>query len=471
MLPVKAYTLKGRFLVALLRSLLTILHWVKGENWQTPPPDFHEDPRHFTLKDILFFAYKYYFKPPEMDDSDGKIVDFLKNNPPQYGRTMSDVRCTGLGVHRTSADIVHELTITAAGDLMPYEWIQKKYCPHLWDDIAVDFFNSDIIFANLETPIDIAQPVSLVPEVMLNDMNFNGDSDMFDVFRGSAFTILSTANNHSLDMGEAGVLGTIGFLEDKNVLYTGTAYSEEDRLDYPVIEKKGIRIAFIAYTFSMNKYTNPIDKPYLVNHLEVNQPNVDLTPLKNDIFHAKTVRKADFVILSLHYGNAYQAYPGAHIVENTKRIFEECGVDIILGGHAHNIQPMMRYGFNCPFTQETKQGFVLFSFGDFVAYDIFTWGHLSVYLKLKIGQKIIASNKATGESIKATFLQEVIPVPVYACGVYKNKDTRNLRLLDAQKTFALIEKGEKPDFMTAENVEELRYLMNFYNAHFAKNLT
>jgi Bacterial capsule synthesis protein PGA_cap len=470
MLPVKAFTLQGRFLIVILRFLLTPVHWVKGKKWQTSPPNFHEDPRHFTLKDILFFAYKYYFKPPEMDDSDGKVVDFIEKHPPHYGIMMSDVKYTPRLAHRTS-DIVHGLTITAAGDLMPYEWIQKKYCPHLWDDIADDFFNADIAFANLETPIDIAQPVSLVPEVMLNDMNFNGNEEMFDVFRGSDFTVLSTANNHSLDIGETGVHKTIQFLEDKNILFTGTARNEIERLNYPIIEKKGIRIAFIAYTFSMNKYINPVDKPYLVNHLEVNQPNVDLTPLKNDIFHAKTVRKADFVILSLHYGNAYQAYPGAHIVENTKRIFEECGVDIILGGHAHNIQPMMRYDFNCPFTQETKQGFVLFSFGDFVAYDIFTWGHLSVYLKLKIGQKIIASNKATGESIKATFLQEVIPVPVYACGVYKNKDTRDLRLLDAQKTLNLIEKGEKPDFMTAENVAELRYLMDFYNAHFAKNLT
>jgi poly-gamma-glutamate capsule biosynthesis protein CapA/YwtB (metallophosphatase superfamily) len=448
MKPVKAFTPQGKFLIFILRFFLTILHWVKGKDWQTPPLNFHEDPRYFTFNDILFFAYKYYFKPPVLDDAAGKIVEFFTNSPPQYFDQN----------HAVKND--KTLTITAAGDLMPYKWIQKQYCPHLWDDIENDFFNADITFANLETPINIKKPASLVPEVMLNDMNFNANEEMFDVFQGQKFTVLSTANNHSLDMGETGVEKTIEFLEQQKVLFTGTARSEKERLDYPVIEKKGIRVAFIAYTFSMNKYTNPVEKPYIVNHLEVNQPDVDLTPIKELIFHAKSVQKADFIVLSLHYGNAYQAYPGAHIVENTKRIFQECGVDVILGGHAHNVQPMASYDFICPFSQEAKHGFVLFSFGDFIAYDIFTWGHLSVYLKLKIGQNT--------EGV--CFLQEVTPVPIYACGSYNNKKNRDLRLLNAHKTMNLIKKGGIPNFMTSENVEELKHLMAFYDAHFALNL-
>jgi hypothetical protein len=455
MKPVKAFTLQGKFLIFILHLLLTILHWIKGKEWQTPPLYFHEDPRHFTLKDILFFAYKYYFKSPIADDTNDKVIDFIKNHPPQYFGTSK----SNLSRKTDKSPVLH---ITAAGDLMPYEWIQKQYCPHLWDDIENEFFNADITFANLETPLNIEKPASLVPEIMLNDMNFNANAEMFDVFKGKKFTVLSTANNHSLDMGETGVHKTIQFLEQQKVLFTGTARNEEEGLNYPVIEKKGIRVAFIAYTFSMNKHTNPVEKPYLVNHLEVNQPDVDLSPLKELVFHAKTTRKADFIVLSLHYGNAYQAYPGAHIVENTKRIFQESGVDIILGGHAHNVQPMVSYDFTCPFSKEAKQGFVLFSFGDFIAYDIFTWGHLSVYLKLKIRE-----NTEGGK----VFLQEVKPVPVYACGTYKNKNIRDLRLLDAHKTMNLIENGETPDFMTSENVEELKHLMAFYNTHFALNLS
>ncbi|MEY4525735.1 MAG: hypothetical protein RIR57_1105, partial [Bacteroidota bacterium] len=171
-----------------------------------------------------------------------------------------------------------------------------------------------------------------------------------------------------------------------------------------------------------------------------------------DVVKAKQ-EGANFVILSLHYGNAYQAYPCAHIIENTKRIFEECGPDVILGGHPHNVQPMAAYPFKCPHTGVEKRGFVLFSFGDFVAYDIFNWCHLSVYLKLEISQmsdvksqiantenvkNIVARHEATEGASKRTILTKVTAIPVYACGIYRSRTDRELRFLDARKTMDLI---------------------------------
>jgi Bacterial capsule synthesis protein PGA_cap len=467
---VKAYSLKGKFLVRILRGLLTILHIFKGKAWQRPPQYFHDDPRHYTTWDVLFFAYKYYFKPPLKDDAEGAVENFIKQNPPVF--------------NHENIKIESEITLNAGGDLMPYEWIQPQFCKHLWDDIGDDFFNADIRFANLETPICFEDEHSLVPEVMLNDMKFNANSEMFAIFnpieqtpqyffekhhKKWSFDVLSTANNHSLDMGEIGVLDTLGFFENKDILPVGTAYSKENRLEFPIIEQNGIKIAFIAYTFSMNQMTNPKGKEWLVNHLEVNQPDADLNPLKNDILYAREEKKADFVVLSLHYGNAYQPYPGAHIFENTKRIFNECGCDVILGGHAHNVQPAMRYDFTCPMTSKQKQGFVLFAFSDFVAYDIFNWCHLSVYLKLRIGKGKNIENTVEvrnldsfGKGVSETVLLEAIMKPVYACGVYRDENNRDLRLLDAEKWLEKIDKEGKPDFMTDWNVRELKGLMDFY---------
>jgi Bacterial capsule synthesis protein PGA_cap len=457
---VKAYALKGKILVKILRGLLWVLHIFKGKVWQRAPQYFHDDPRLYTTWDILFFAYKYYFKPPLEDDAGGKIEAFIRENPPIF--------------NHENIKIESEITLHAGGDLMPYEWIQPQFCKHLWDDIGDDFFNADIRFANFETPIDESKPASLVPEVMLNDMNFNGDKEMFSLFNPTkdapqyfhekyqkkwSFDVLSTANNHSLDMGEEGVFTTIDFLEKQGIKHVGTSKTKENRLNFPIIEQNGIKIAFIAYTFSMNQMTNPKGKEWLVNHLEVNQPDVDLSPLKADIFYAKREKKVDFVVLSLHFGNAYQPYPAAHIFENTKRIFDTCGCDVILGGHAHNVQPAMRYDFVCPMSFKQKQGFVLFSFSDFVAYDIFNWCHLSVYLKLRIGK---GKNRENTEGSSETVLLESVMKPVYACGVYQDENNRDLRLLDAEKWLQKIEKEGKPDFMTDWNVRELQGLMDFY---------
>ena len=479
---VTAYTLKGKVLVVLLRSLLGILHFFMVRKWATPPPFFHDDPRHYTTYDLLFFAYKYYFKSPGRDamhrvsTAGSKIFaeDFFKQHPPTFSTDF-------LGENE---QIDRKITLTAAGDLMPYAWIQPQFCENLWDDIGDDFFSSDITFANLETPIVTSKPASPVPEVMLNDMHFNGDSTMFSIFnpvektpqyfikkynKKWAFDMLSTANNHSLDMGEQGVFDTMEFLEHKEILHVGTAYSKENRLKIPIIERNGIKIAFVAYTFSMNQLTNPEGKKWLVNHLEVNQSDVDLSVLIQDIARAKQ-QNADLVVLSLHYGNAYQAYPCNHIIENTKRIFDECGPDIILGGHPHNIQPMACYPFVCPHTGAKKRGFVIFSMGDFVAYDIFNWCHLPVYLKLEISQILTKNAADTEGSSKRTILTKVEAIPVYTCGVYKSEKDKELRFLDARKTLNLIEKGEKPPFMTAWNVRELTSLMDFYKVFFAKNI-
>jgi hypothetical protein len=457
--PVSPFSIKGKILICLLRLLLTPIHWLKGKKWQSPPPQYNDDPRHFSTSDLLYFAYKYYYKSPTQDDADGAVVDFFQKHPPQYQKPSDFISA-------------QKVTITAAGDLMPYEWIQPQFCPHLWDDIADDFFDADITFANLETPIDIAHEKSLVPEVMLNDMLFNADEEMFTLFNGGngighrhmqrgkkGFDILSTANNHSLDMGTEGVHKTLDFLEKKGIFDIGTARNEAESEDITIIEKNGIRIAFIAYTFSMNKFTNPIDMPWVVNHIEFNKPNIDVSRIYNDVKNAKE-KGADMVILSLHGGNAYQPYPALHFLENIGKIFNACGVDMILGGHPHNVQPMAGYDFICPFSQVKKKGFVLFSFGDFIGYDIYNWCRLSVYLKLTIEK-----SDATGE----TLLTHVDAVPVYACGMYRSHNNRDLRLLDLRKWYKLMEVG-KAAFLPERNRVELRSLMGFYNDYFEQNL-
>ncbi len=477
---VTAYTPEGKILVAVLRALLWIVHLFMGQKWAAPPPFFHDDPRHYTFRDLLFFSYKYYFKPTEKGENTEGVEKFFNDNPPIFSSENLD----------KNAQIERTVTLTAAGDLMPYAWIQPQFCTHLWTDIGDDFFSSDLTFANLETPIDVSKPPSLVPEVMLSDMLFNGDEAMFSIFNADnfktktckhvGFDILGTANNHSLDMDETGVSATIDFLEKKNIQHVGTSKSLENRNKTTIIERNGIRLAFISYTFSMNQKVNSMGKEWLVNHLEVNQPDVDVSQLKQDIAKAKQ-DNADLVILSLHYGNAYQAYPCAHIIENTKRIFEECGPDIILSGHPHNVQPMAAYPFTCPHTGVEKRGFVLFSFGDFVAYDIFNWCHLSVYLKLEISQisnfkfqisdlKNSQNAENTEGPSKRTILTKVVAVPVYMCGIYRSRTDRELRFLDARKTIDLIEKGQTPPFMTPWNVLEIKGLMAFYNDFFAKNI-
>jgi acetyltransferase-like isoleucine patch superfamily enzyme len=133
---------------------------------------------------------------------------------------------------------------------------------------------------------------------MLSNMYFNANEDMFNVFSGfgkyKGFDVLSTANNHSLDQGEEGLIETLQFLDAQNIARVGTARSIEERNQFPILEKNGIKVAFLSYTFSLNALVCPPDKSYLANHLNLNEANPDISLI---VAQAKLARQkgAEFI--------------------------------------------------------------------------------------------------------------------------------------------------------------------------------
>ena len=368
--PCNAITPKGRATLALLDFVFGLLAIFYGKKWKCTLKDFEEDPFYFTWKDSLYLGYKYYFREPK------RTLDFDKLNQREWWLSLSKP---------PSADSV---SISLGGDLMPYELINKNTCINLWDDCGEFFFSSDIVFANLETPIDKTKPVSLVPEVMLNDMMFNGDEEMFEIFNGNGkfkgYDVLSVANNHSLDQGKEGLLNTMKFLQEKNILSCGAAFSSDTVNDFPIIQRKGISFAFLAYTFSLNKFSCA-NEPWLCNHLRLNKRGEDFSLIKQQTEIARS-RGAEVVILSLHMGNAYQPFPEEHIIENVHRIAKETEAEVIVCNHAHNVQPWEFYEWKNQ-KLETKNSLIFYALGDFVAYDIYTKAHISLMVKLHFSRK------------------------------------------------------------------------------------
>lgn len=322
-----------------------------------------------SLKDLAYFTYKYYFK---------SSVELPQNIQFEYNNVPVDV-----------PDFIGEtVTLSVGGDLMPYEMIIPENTKGLWDEIGDDFFGSDLVFANLETPLDVSRSPSFVPEVMLNHMLFNTNAKTFDVFSGNGrykgFQVLSVANNHSLDMGVLGIDATINFLNSKGISSVGAKQFPDD-LPYVIKEVKGIKIGFIAYTYSLNQFECPVNFPDKVNLLPLNVEGCDIRMITE---HAKLCRAAgaDLIICSAHCGNAYQAFPSKVTMELYEKIFKEASVDIIAGGHPHNLQPWKYYHLPDPLTGRDRKCFAFFSLADFIAYDIYTWCHLCAYLKIEIGR-------------------------------------------------------------------------------------
>lgn len=396
-IPVRAISRKGKFLVGILRSFFKLRKLSGGTDWKSVWSQHHEDPLYMSKKELLYFAHKYYYR---MIDSSGEPYDGEK-----YFRNQS-----GQIELPDGFKPMQSITLSAAGDLMPYYCINNETCSNLWDECGDFFFDADMVTANLETPLSANRAASIVPEVMLNNMYFNADADMFHVFSGNGkykgYDVLSVANNHSLDQGEVGLLNTLDFLNTRNISYCGAASSETQINDFPLIEKNGIKIAFLAATFSLNAESLNPDKKWMVNHLNLNQSNPDLHLLLEQAKHARSLG-ADLIVAHLHMGCAYQPYPSQQTVETIHSICQLTGIDIVLGGHPHNPQPFEFFNITDPFSGIEKQCFSIYSMGDFIAYDIFKWCHLPVMLKFTIG-KDENTTAITGLEIKLAYMQSGI---------------------------------------------------------------
>jgi hypothetical protein len=370
--PISAISTIGRLKIIIVKFIFNLIHLFVKNKWNKPLPNFEENPIHFKLRDALYLGYKYYFKPHEQ----GKE----RFQPFPFQNIKSNNNKSGLSLH-------------VGGDLMPYEMLLNGNAEGIWDLAGKDFFSADVVMANLESPMDYKQKKGFVPEVMLNDMLFNGSDELMHVFTAAntyKFDVLTLANNHMLDAGWDGLQNTMKMLDSMGVKYLGARNQNGDN-NYLIIEEKGIKMGFVNFTYSLNRVVVEKHCENLVNYLELNDLNVDLKPLIEAAADAKNAG-AEVLIAYLHMGNAYQCYPSEHIQKQVNRIFNDCSFDVIFISHPHNLQPAEIVPFTCKYSGKQKRGVVYYSLGDYVAYDIFNWSHLTGYAKLqldRIGDEIV----------------------------------------------------------------------------------
>ncbi|MFD4460469.1 CapA family protein [Nocardia sp. NPDC058480] len=259
----------------------------------------------------------------------------------------------------------HTATFSSAGDLLTSEHIRPDNTPHLFDDVADFLFDVDMAVANLETPVAPSRVVGAPPKSILSAPPLNTSREMLDVF--GRFGFFSTANNHSLDQGPAGVRETIDVLDEADFGHVGTARTYAERDEIPVIDIGGIRVAFLAYTFSVNGATAPAGEEYLVNYLRLNLPDVDISMVERHVQIARENLKADAVVACVHWSLEFESYPIQTVIDNAHRL-AELGIDVILGNHPHVIQPMQRHRFTDPQTGLDKDGLIVYAHGDLVSY-------------------------------------------------------------------------------------------------------
>ena len=260
-------------------------------------------------------------------------------------------------IPRPKKDSIGSITISAVGDLMCHI---TQYTYAKTDDGKYDFnpsfaevknFLSEADFAigNLETTTaGAALGYSGYP-------NFNSPDEYAEALKNAGFDLLVTSNNHSMDMGEKGLLRTIEVIKKNNLSYTGTYISQRDRDSLRVYSLKGIKLALLNYTYGTNGILPSAGKEWMLNI-------IDTALIEKDILLARR-KGAEIVLVFFHYGSEYATEPSEaqkFIVNKTIH----CGADIILGAHTHVLQPMEFFK-----TKKAKldKGFIAWSLGNFIS--------------------------------------------------------------------------------------------------------
>ena len=194
---------------------------------------------------------------------------------------------------------------------------------------------------------------------------FNSPDEVIDSLRDTGIDVVNYANNHIYDYDDEGLQRTIEITKEKGLDVLGIKSTEEEK-SYLVKEVDGVKIGFASYVFetaAVNGYktinSNPvsINSENLINTFNYN----DLESFYNRIASEISAMKAEgveFIIASMHWGEEYNTYIEATQNEIAKKL-NELGVDIILGGHPHVIQP---YEIIC--NESGHSTFVIYSQGN-----------------------------------------------------------------------------------------------------------
>lgn len=212
--------------------------------------------------------------------------------------------------------------------------------------------------------------------------------------------IMTTANNHVLDMGYSGLTSTLNYLDEAGLEHTGSSRSPEEQTQILFKDLNGIKTAFLAFTYGTNGIPVPSGKEYCVNLI-----NKDFMKAKIDQAKAEG---AELICVSMHWGDEYQTKPNSTQKDLAEFLIKN-DVQVILGCHPHVPEPIEMKTVTME-DGTTKSGFVIYSMGNFFSAQTFPNTRNTLILNVQV-RKDGKTNKVSVDNATYT------PIYVYDNGL------------------------------------------------------
>lgn len=211
---------------------------------------------------------------------------------------------------------------------------------NIFKNVSQFFERSDVTVGTMETNFTNAQ--------FSGYNKSNSPREFAMAVKKAGVNLVSLAHNHALDYGVDGIKDTKRYLQEMEYNVAGDRLEGNNVL---VKEVKGVKIAFLAYTYGINdeggKTNKELDSVYIFNEEQA----------KQDIEYAK--ENADTICVLMHWGDMYSN----EVSDEQKKIADflvDNGVTLIIGTHPATVQPM-----EIRQNKEGKNVLVAYSLGNF----------------------------------------------------------------------------------------------------------
>ncbi|MFI2370606.1 CapA family protein [Streptomyces sp. NPDC018833] len=187
---------------------------------------------------------------------------------------------------------------------------------------------ADLAICHMETPVGRPKgpfegyPEFLVPPQILTSLKDVG------------YDTCSTASNHTYDHGLKAVRRTLNAMDEVGLGHTGSARTPEEAEQINIRHVKGVKVAHLSYSWESFLNPTPNKERWAFNRISTDG-------IKKTEARARK-QGAEVVILSVHWGLEHYNEPSVPQLQLAERITQETGIDLVIGHHAHVVQPIQK---------------------------------------------------------------------------------------------------------------------------------
>ncbi|NBM18060.1 CapA family protein [Streptomyces sp. GC420] len=227
-------------------------------------------------------------------------------------------------------------TLVATGDVLPHDSVIQQaqrdasgagydFGPML-AGVKPVISRADLAICHMETVYgQVGGPYTGYPA-------FQSPPQVAEALAETGYDSCSTASNHTLDAGTAGISRTLAALDRVGVKHVGSARSAAEAVKPALMKAGGAEVAQLAYTYGTNGYPLPAGRPWAVNLIDE----------RKIVSDARAARRAgaDIVVVSMHWGTEWQSEPDQGQLSLAEKLTASRtggrpDIDLIIGTHAH----------------------------------------------------------------------------------------------------------------------------------------